>query len=268
LVRLLLHIGYDGSKYSGWQRQPNAVSVQEIIEQNLEKIFHYPITVYGCGRTDAGVHASQYVMHINIAEIPSFDLKFRLNKNLPDAIAVYDIIKITDDKHTRYHATFRTYDYFIHLYKAPAIADYSSYYELENLNLPAMKKLVDLLPLYEDYKSFCKQPHLHNHTRCTVTHANLFVDEHSKRIWFSIRANRFLRGMIRILVSFILKVGKGEMTVEEFETILSQQIEIPNKQPAFPNGLYLSKIEYPFVNLPPQPSICDMLKQGMSEVEI
>ena len=96
-MRYFIHIGYDGTKYSGWQRQINTnKTVQEVIEQKLFKIFKKEITVYGCGRTDAGVHASQYIMHINLEEAPTFDLQFRLNKNLPDDIAIFEIIKVQE----------------------------------------------------------------------------------------------------------------------------------------------------------------------------
>lgn len=261
-MRYLIHIGYDGSDYSGWQFQPNAESVQGVIEEKLKAIFKVDISVVGCGRTDAGVHASQYALHFNLADALDFDLKFRLNKHLPNSIVVYDVIELNRDQHTRFDAVSRTYDYFIHLYKDPILHQYSSFYELPNLDFEAMKKAVALLPLYTDFKAVCKQPNIYKHTLCTVTHAQLFVHSNQQRLRFTITANRFLRGMVRILVSFLLKVGSGEMTLERFEEILKDQLDVPEKAPAHSNGLYLSKIEYPYLELAEQDDICRLLKEN------
>ena len=262
-MRYLIHIGYDGTDYSGWQWQPNAPSVQGVLEEKLQAIFKVDISVIGCGRTDAGVHASQYALHFNIAEPLDFDLKFRLNKHLPNSIVVYDVIELTKDQHTRFDAISRTYDYFINLYKDPILNNYCSFYEIEKLDFEAMNKAASLLPLYNDYKSICKQPELYKHTLCTVSFAKLYVDQDQQRIRFTITANRFLRGMVRLLVSFLLKIGEGKMSIEEFEAVLRDQIEVPDKLPAFPNGLYLSKIEYPYLELKEQNDVCSLLKMGL-----
>lgn len=262
-MRYLLHIGYDGSDYSGWQFQPNTESVQGVLEEKLRAIFKVDISVIGCGRTDAGVHASQYALHFNLADAVDFDLKFRLNKHLPNSIVVYDAIELTHDQHTRFDAISRTYDYFIHLYKDPILNNYSSYYPLQNLDFKSMKKAVTLLTHYDDFKSVCKQPNIYKHTLCNVINAQLFVDTNQQRMRFTITANRFLRGMVRLLVSYLLKVGSGEMTLERFEEILKYQLDVPEKMPAHPNGLYLSKIEYPYLELAAQNDICSFLKKGL-----
>jgi tRNA pseudouridine38-40 synthase len=260
-----LHIGYDGSNYRGWQYQPNVSSVQETIETILKKIFKRDMTVYGCGRTDAGVHASQYMLHIELPEQVDFDLKFRLNKNLPDDISVYDVLEMEDGKHARYDATSRTYDYYIHLHKDALLSNYSSYYELDNLNFEAMKKATDLLSKYDDFKAVCKQPHLYKHTICKVTHSKLYMDEIQQRLRFTITGDRFLRGMVRLTVAFILKVGTGKLTLEEFEHIIAEKIEVPEKESALPNGLYLSKVKYPYLDLKTQSAFSDILKVGLED---
>ncbi len=262
-MRYFLHVAYDGSKYSGWQRQPKARSIQEKIEDKLLKVFKEPITVFGCGRTDKGVHASQYIMHINLSKALDFDLKFRLNKNLPDEIAVYDVIEMKEDQHCRYDASSRTYDYFIHLNKDPHLANYSSFYQLENLDFESMKKAAALLAQYDDFRAICKQPDLYPNTICKVSHAELFVNEEEGRLRFTITANRFLRGMIRLSITFLLKIGKGEITLDEFEHILANKIVLPYNSPSLPNGLYLSKIEYPYLKLTPRKDICYFLKMGL-----
>jgi len=264
-MKYLLHIGYNGSGFSGWQRQANAPSVQETIEDKLRAITKEKVTVVGCGRTDAGVHASQYALHFTLPEPVDYDLKFRLNRHLPNEIVVYDVIELEKGQHTRFDAVSRTYDYFIHLYKDPSLHNCSSYYSLENLDFEAMKKAADILPLYKDYKAVCKQPNLYKHTLCNVTHAKLYVDSEHQRLRFTITANRFLRGMVRLIVSFLLKVGKGEMSLVEFEDVLKLQLEITDKIPAFPNGLYLSRIEYPYLELTQQKDICSLLKISLED---
>ena len=257
-----LHIGYDGSDYHGWQWQPKTTTVQGTIENALERIFT-KITVHGCGRTDTGVHASQYFLHIELKNTLDFDLKFRLNKNLPDDIAVFDVLEMEDGQHVRYDATLRTYDYFIHLYKDPILNRYSSFYELKELNFDAMQKAATLLSKCDDFKAVCKQPHLYKHTLCTITEAKLFVDSGKQRLRFTITGNRFLRGMVRLSVTFLLRVGTGELALEEFENILTNKIDVPEKAPALPNGLYLSRIEYPYLKLDSKPNFCSMLKDGL-----
>jgi len=260
-----LHIGYDGSNYRGWQYQPNVPSVQETIEKILTRIFKKDMIAYGCGRTDAGVHASQYMLHIDVPQQVDFDLKFRLNKNLPDDISIFDVIEMEDGKHARYDVISRTYDYYIHLRKDALLSDYSSYYELENLDFNSMKKATAMLSKYSDFKAVCRQPHLYKHTNCKVTHSKLYVDEVAQRLRFTITADRFLRGMIRLIVTFLLKVGTGKLSLKEFERIMSERINVPEKEAALPNGLYLSKVTYPYLDLKTQSAFCDILKVGLGD---
>lgn len=260
-----LHMAYDGSNYSGWQWQPNAVSIQQEIEDNLAKIFKKKITIYGCGRTDAGVHASQYFVSMEIEEAFDFDLKFRLNKNLPEQIVVHDVFEMKAGQHARYDASLRSYDYFIHMYEDPVLHRYSSFYEIEKIDFEEMEKAVALLTKYDDFKAVCKQPQLYKHTLCEVQSATIYRSKDEQRIHFSITANRFLRGMIRLIISFLLKIGKREMTVEEFEHILAKGIDIPNKMPAFPNGLYLSRVEYPYLKVEPSKDIAYFMKLGFEK---
>jgi len=270
-MRYFLHIGYDGSKYRGWQRQAEAKSVQETIEVNLERILKSKVTVYGCGRTDAGVHASQYTLHINLEEAPAFDLKFRLNKNLPEDIVVYDVILMEDRQHARYDAISRTYDYFIHFNTDPVLNKYSTYLNLENieqepgkikLDFELMKQAATMLIKGKDFRHFCKQPDIHNHTLCEVSNAKLAVNSSKSKMHFTMTANRFLRGMMRIIVATLIEVGAKNLSLDNFEKMLNNKGEETEKQPAHPNGLYLSKVEYPYLNLDEEEGICRLLKGG------
>ena len=262
-MRYFLHIAYDGTHYCGWQRQTSALSVQEVIEETLKKIFKKEITVWGCGRTDSGVHASQYFLHINLEDNFDFDLAFRLNKNLPDDIAVYDVLPMQKGQHTRFDATSRTYDYFINFYKDPFLKKYCSEYLLQDLDFEAMQKAAALIMQFNDFKSICRQPDLYNNTICDVMHAQLFISSYKKRMRFTITANRFLRGMVRLCVAFLLKIGERKMSLEEFENMLKGEIVYPMNVTALPNGLFLSKVVYPYLDLSEVDGISSSLRIGL-----
>ena len=263
-MRYFIHLGFDGGNYRGWQRQQNTRNtVQEVIEKTLHQLFKKEVSVYGCGRTDAGVHSSQYVMQIYLDEAPKFDFKFRLNKNLPDDIAVFEIFEVEEDQHARYDATARTYDYFIHWKKDPVLMRYSSFYEDLDVDFDLMRKAIPLIMATKDFKPMCKKPDLYQNTLCEISNCELFVNEEQGRLRFTITSDRFLRGMIRFCVYFLLEVGSGRMTLKEFEEILNQEKILKEKQPAFPNGLFLSKIEYPFLKLKDSHYLIKMLKVGL-----
>lgn len=263
-MRYFIHLGFDGSNYRGWQRQQNNPdTVQEIIEKALSNIFKKAISTYGCGRTDAGVHASQYVVQINLDEAPAFDLKFRLNKCLPNSIAVFEVIAVNENQHCRHDAVARTYDYFMHWDKNPLLIRYSSFYEDLTLDFDLMKKATALIQGTKDFKALCKQPDSYTNTMCNISRCELFVNEAQGRLRFTITGNRFLRGMVRICVFFLLEVGTGKLTVTEFEEILNQEKPFSEKLPAYPNGLFLSKVEYPFLKLNEAHNLVKMLKVGL-----
>ena len=263
-MRYFIHLGYDGSNYRGWQRQGETHNtVQELIEKTLSRIFKKEVSVYGCGRTDAGVHASQYVIQINLDEAPVFDLKFRLNKSLPDDIAVFEIIEVKENEHCRHGAVERTYDYFIHWEKDPLLFRYSSFYEDLALDFDLMKKAAALILETSDFKPLCKQPNAYKSTLCQISNCELFVNEDQGRLRFTITANRFLRGMVRICVFFLLEVGSGKMTLKQFEAVLNQEEDLIEKLPAYPNGLFLSRIKYPFLELTDSHKLIKMLKAGL-----
>ncbi|MGB1032522.1 MAG: tRNA pseudouridine synthase A, partial [Flavobacteriales bacterium] len=254
----------DGGKYRGWQRQgATQHTVQEVIEETLSRLFKKSLSAYGCGRTDAGVHASQYVIQINLDEALSFDLKFRMNKNLPEGIAVYEIFEVNPNHHCRHDATARTYDYFLHWNKDPGLICYSSFYEGLKLDFKQMQKAVILISETTDFRSLCKQPDLYQHTFCDIMNCELFMNEEQGRMRFTITANRFLRGMVRYCVYYLLEVGTGNLTLEEFSKVLKQESEITDKRPAHPNGLFLSKVEYPFIQFKDSHNLIKLLKNGL-----
>lgn len=250
-MRYFFHIAYRGNNYSGWQRHKNTNTVQQVIEEALGKILKYPVAINGCGRTDAGVNASQYFFHVDLSKEWNFDLKFRLNRLLPNDIAVFDIIPMQGLPHARFDAAKRTYNYFIHTEKDPFLDLISSFYQIENLDLNKMSKATALLPQYNDYRAFCTTPDKNEHTICHVSQAQLFVDVTGNRIRFQVSSNRFLSKMIRIITGKLLKIGTGKLSVDEFESYLITKETPKILDPSYPQGLYLSKIVYPYLDLNP-----------------
>jgi len=249
-LRYFVHIGYKGTRYFGWQWQPDKPSVQQVLETTLSRILKTPIQIFGCGRTDAGVHASQFIFHMDMDVEWDFDLFFRWNRILPDDIAIFDIIPVEGKPHARFDAVHRTYDFFIHTYKDSFLSDRSSLYLRENFNLTEMKKAVALLPRYNDYRAYCKSPDKNEHNICNVSSALLYTNAPGNRIRFQITANRFLGRMIRIISRKLIEIGDGTLSVDEFESHLISKKTPPLILPAHPQGLYLSKVTYPFLDLP------------------
>ncbi len=265
-MRYFIHLSFDGTNYSGWQRQHETNNtLQEVVESTLSALLKKQIRVYGCGRTDAGVHASQYVVQLDIDRAPLFDLKFRLNKNLPSDIAVFDVFEVEDNIHCRYDAISRTYDYFLHWKKDSHLINYSSFYDGLTLDFDLMKKAAMLIENTVDFKPLCKQPDFYENTECNISNCQLFIDDERGRMRFTITSNRFLRGMIRHCIFFLLKVGSGKMTIDDFQKILNQELQLKQKQPALPNGLFLSMIKYPTINLKESSSLIKMLKIGLDK---
>jgi tRNA pseudouridine38-40 synthase len=251
-LRYFVHIAYNGLHFGGWQKQPGVMNVQGVIEKALSQIFKTPIFINGCGRTDAHVHASQFFFHMDIEQEWDFDLMFRLNKLLPPSIAVFDIIQVDPLRHARFDAVKRSYDYFLHTYKNPFLNGLSSYYLLDGLRFDEMKRAVALLPQYKDFRCFCTGPDKYEHTICNVMSAELYTDQKEEKIRFQISSNRFLSKMIRIIMGQLLKIGKGVLSVDQFEHYLIARETPELITPAHPQGLYLSKVSYPYLNLPPR----------------
>jgi tRNA pseudouridine38-40 synthase len=263
-MRFFVHIAYNGQNFRGWQRQLNLYTVQETLENQLSTILKTPITIVGCGRTDAQVHANQYFFHFNVKEIWDFDLLFRLNKTLPHDISVYNIISMDENCHARFDVKLRTYDYFIHTYKDPYLIHRSSYYPIENLQIENMKKACDLISKYDDFKSLCKNPELHKHTICNIKSAKLFTNSNQDIFRFQITADRFLRGMVRLIVGKLIEIGKGKITIAEFEKYLQNKVTTVLHTPAYPQGLYLSKIEYPYLNIPQRTEFFNFMQENIA----
>ncbi|MEQ8705919.1 MAG: tRNA pseudouridine(38-40) synthase TruA [Phaeodactylibacter sp.] len=252
-MRYFLHFAYQGYYFRGWQQQPGAVrTVQGVMEGTLQRILKHEISLVGCGRTDAQVHASQFFAHFDTpAPLPE-RFRFILNKTLPDTISVFEVIQVADRAHARYDATARQYDYLIHTEKQAFLAQLSTLYEHAPLDVEQMREAAALLPEYQDFRAFCLKPDRHNTTLCTVEQVRLFVNASGTRLRFQITANRFLRGMIRIIVYRLLEVGSGKISIAEFERPLQEKKSAGPTRSALPQGLYLSQVQYPYFDVPPK----------------
>ncbi len=249
-MRYFFHISYFGRNFNGWQKHPNAYAVQSVIEEKISEIFKEPISIVGCGRTDAQVHALQYYFHCDLPDTWDFDLLFRLNMRLPQSIVVHEIIPVGDKAHARFDAVLRSYDFFIHNQNDAFLNQSSSYHPFKKLNLDAIKQALKLLVQYQDYRNFCVGPDKNEHTRCQIKKAQVFVHKNGTQLRFHIAANRFLTKMIRICMWRILQVGEERMSLETFEsyfTNLDKQAPIAFSQP---NGLYLSGVFYRTIQRP------------------
>ncbi len=251
-MRYYLHLAYKGTNYSGWQRQKNALTIQQIVEEKIGEILKEKTIVIGCGRTDAGVHASQYILHFDTKKEISHNFIFDLNHKLPTDIRVHDIQLIRGNSHAQFDATERQYDYFFHAGTTPILKPFSAFFYAEKIDLEKMEQATKLLEKYSDFEYFCKTPHKHNHTLCNIKSCTIHFSEKENQFHFQIIANRFLRGMIRILVSRIKNIGTGRLTLEEFEAFLQlkQKPKFMNFAP--PEGLFLSRIKYDFIDFEPK----------------
>lgn len=252
MSRYFVHLAFAGQRFRGYQRQKDKGNIQGQIESALSSVFKMPIGVYACGRTDAGVHASQFYVHIDGPDNWDFDPVFRLNKLLPDDITVFDIVKVSDRAHARYDATKRTYQYFFHAEKIPNLVHFSSRFRIENWQKERAADAIRSLTGQHDFRSFCKTPDQYPSTLCTISQAQLFTNTNNDQFYFEISSNRFLKGMIRNLMTRIVQVGNGEITLEKWQQLLRLELQEQLPVPAPPNGLYLSEIEYPFLSLQPR----------------
>lgn len=244
MARYFLELAYNGTDFHGWQMQDNAPSIQQEITEKLSTILQKKIPITGCGRTDAGVHASQFFAHFDAETLPldTATILHKLNTMLPASIAVYGLQQVQNDAHARFHATKRSYQYFISTRKDPFYSDRSYKFNVP-LDLNTMNKACELLLVEKDFGCFCKA-NADNHTDiCTVYQANWEQNEHM--ISFNITANRFLRNMVRAIVGTLLDVGQGRTTLEEFKHILASKNRSEAGRSVPAHGLFLSRVKYP-----------------------
>ena len=244
-MRYFITLSYDGTRYHGWQVQPNGPSVQEKLQWALSTILRQEdILVTGAGRTDAGVHARMMVAHFDV-ETMNFelqDLTYKLNRLLPQDIAIQKIEPVSDEMHARFSATSRTYHYYIHTVKDPFLRAYSC--ELHYpLDFQRMNEAAAILMTYDDFGAFCKAHADVKTTLCHITVAQWH--QTSTTSWyFEITANRFLRNMVRAVVGTLIDVGRGRLSLDDFRKVIEgkRRTEAGESMPA--NALFLEEVKY------------------------
>ena len=242
-MRYFVWFGYDGAAYHGWQIQPNGNSVQEELQRGLSTLLREEISVTGAGRTDAGVHARVMVAHFDTEKaLDCRQLAYKLNRLLPQDIAVDRVEQVSDDLHARFSATSRTYHYYIHTRKDPFRRAYS--FEMHyDLDFAKMNEAGRILTTYEDFGAFCKAHSDVKTTLCQVTKAE-WIQTSDSSWYFEITANRFLRNMVRAVVGTLIDVGRGKLTLDDFRKVIEgkQRSEAGESMPA--NALFLEEIVY------------------------
>lgn len=244
-----LSLTYDGTAYRGWQRQPgHVITVQQSLEETLSEIHGREIVLGGCGRTDAGVHATQFYAYLRTEKALGDNYLFIVNKRLPEGIALSAVIPVSDRAQARYDATERTYDYYFHGSPDAFLDRYSSLLDLTSFAPAVSGQTLPLLLRYEDYRAFCKTPDRHNTTIVRFREATLYRNAVGDRYRLRFVANRFLRGMIRLLVNDLVMVGKGQLSAADFENMLKTGERKPHFRLAPPEGLFLTGVRYPYIN--------------------
>ncbi len=242
-MRYFIEISYNGKAYHGWQNQPKAISVQEVIEKALSVLLKKATPIVGAGRTDAGVHASQMFAHFDFdKEINTTDLVYKLNSYLPLDIAISDIFKVSNTIHARFDALSRTYLYRIALTKN--VFNYNAaYYVKQALHVEQMQEATKILFQYNDFQCFSKVNTDVKTYYCNIMEAKWFVVDNELR--FIIKADRFLRNMVRAVVGTMINVGLGKLNTHELHDIIASKDRGKAGFSVPAHALYLTAVNYP-----------------------
>jgi tRNA pseudouridine38-40 synthase len=245
-LRYFVKFAYNGKNYHGWQVQPDAISVQEVLNKALSTLLRQNIDVVGAGRTDAGVHATIMYAHFDYEqEIEVQTLVKRMNSFLPKDIVVYDFIQLHDDAHARFDAIARTYEYHIHTFK-DAFINEGSWYQHQILDIELMNDAAKILFEYIDFECFSKTHTDVNTFNCVIKEA--YWVQNGNHLIFTVTADRFLRNMVRAIVGTLINVGLGKLSLTGFREVIESK---SRKKAGFSvpaHGLYLTKVIYPYLD--------------------
>jgi len=249
MARFFLYLSYNGTNYNGWQSQKNAPSVQDTLTRCLSLSLREDILLTGAGRTDAGVHASFFVVHLDSEKL--INLSFanflhKINSFLPDDIHVFDIRRVTNQAHARFDALSRTYEYFATGRKDPFKNSFQMKLPsstFEKLNVEIMNTACEKLFDYNDFSCFAKTGTQTKTNICKIFEAN--VKSVDGELVFRIKADRFLRNMVRAIFGTLLDVGTQKISIEDFCRIIESKNrgKAGNSVPA--KALFLKEIDYP-----------------------
>jgi tRNA pseudouridine38-40 synthase len=245
--RFFIELAYNGTAYHGWQIQPNALSVQECLDKALTTYFRQSVSSLGCGRTDTGVHSTEFFAHVDLQDVSADKVRNAvgsINSLLPYDIAVKQIFPVEADAHARFHATSRAYKYYLHFHKDPFKLNRSWLFK-GDLDVEAMNQAAEILQQYTDFSCFSKSNTQTFTNNCKIMQAGFAWEGDS--LVFSIQADRFLRNMVRAIVGTLIRVGKKEIAVEAIHEIINSKNRSNAGQSVPACGLYLVRVTYPFI---------------------
>lgn len=244
--RYFLHLAYNGTSFHGWQLQPNAITVQEVIEKDLSKLLGGNVLITGAGRTDTGVHARNYFAHFDLPKLLNAQelqqLVYKLNRMLPPDISVYEAFRVKDDVHARFSALSRTYHYYISRTKNPFIYNFAWNY-VGNLDVPAMEAAAEIIKMYSDFTAFAKTGSETGNNLCTIFESHFIQDDNL--LIYRVSANRFLRNMVRAIMGTLLEVGKGRINISHLHELIKEGTRSDAGESVPARGLFLENISYP-----------------------
>ena len=256
-MRYFLELAYNGTRFNGWQRQPNDPSVQQRIEDAFRLILQQPtLEIVGCGRTDAGVHAGKYVAHFDFDGVFPKEFLNRANKLVGGDIALQRVAPVSDEAHARFDAVLRSYRYNILFKKNPFSQETAWFFPLRTpLDFGKMQKAAEILLRqsrnpdssgrgHSEFAPFCKTHSDAKTMRCDVSKAEWIFDDDGAT--FEISANRFLRGMVRLMVGACVNIGLGQLTLDDLAHALDAQTPLQKSYSVPPTGLFLTEVRYPF----------------------
>jgi tRNA pseudouridine38-40 synthase len=242
-MRYLIQLAYKGTNYNGWQKQLNAKTVQQTLDEKLSMLIGTNIETLGCGRTDTGVHASNFYAHFDAEWINDcHDLVYKLNKVLPKDIAIYDLFQVKEDFNARFDALWREYEYHIINKPSPFLYE-TAWLNTRKIDLNAMNEAAQVLFEYLDFECFSKVHTQVKTFNCKIMKAEwAYIDDHT--LVFTIRADRFLRNMVRAIVGTLLDVGYGKISIQEVINIIESKNRSEAGQSVPACGLSLCQISY------------------------
>ena len=240
-MRYAIHLAYNGANYCGWQTQPDLPTVQQTLEAALTTLLRTPIAIVGCGRTDTGVHASDFYAHFDLQMPLADNLVFKLNSYLPPDIAIFDIFPVADNFHARFSALSRTYKYYVANARLPFKQGlYSRIYF--NPDIDAMNSAAKALMEYDDFTSFAK---LHTDNKTNFCHlSEAHWENEGEMLEFTITSNRFLRNMVRSVTGTLLDVGRGKLDIVGLRRIIEKKNRSAAGVSMPAQGLFLTKVDY------------------------
>ncbi|MDR9449442.1 MAG: tRNA pseudouridine(38-40) synthase TruA [Psychroflexus sp.] len=242
-MRYFIEMAFHGAAYAGWQKQPNDITVQSVLEKALYTVFQSEVPCVGAGRTDAGVHATFFIAHFDVEE--KFDDQqfiFKMNQLLPHDVCVKDVYPVRAEAHARFDAISRTYKYYITQQKDPFRLDRATYIK-KPLSVELMNEAAEILLDYINFKSFSKVKTQVYTYHCKVIEA--FWEQNNNLLIFKIKADRFLRNMVRAIVGTLVEVGLKTKTIDDFKKVIESENRGKAGKSMPAHGLFLTDIGYP-----------------------